>query len=334
MKNKMSNINSKILKFVLIPEITSIIPVIIVIIVAIIGNPAFLNPKNLYTLSSTLIGTWGLLAIGQAFIVMSGELDISMGASLSFAGMMFAFLVKNNVPLGIIILAVIVVCILVSLANALVVLKFNVPAFIATLSMQYICRGLANIFTYGSDISIISSAEDPAIRAFFAFTKLKPLGVSIAAWLFIVLIIIANIIIKKTAFGMKISAVGDNKRAAKTAGIKVTTIKTMCFVIGGIMVSIATIFWIGYYQGFSPGQGLPWTFVAICAVAMGGISLKGGSGSIIGVFFGVFLMALIYNLITLLKVNSNYQNIFMGCFLILAVILDTVRRDKTIGKNI
>ena len=110
--------------------------------------------------------------------------------------------------------------------------------------------------------------------------------------------------------------------------------RTLCFVIAGIMTAVATIIWVGYYSGCTPTQGNPWVFITVAAVAMGGVSLKGGSGSLFGVFFGVLLMALVYNLITLLGINANYQNVFIGVFLALAVVLDTVRREKTLGKNI
>ena len=100
------------------------------------------------------------------------------------------------------------------------------------------------------------------------------------------------------------------------------------------MTALTTIIWLGYYGGCTPVQGNPWCFITVAAVAMGGVSLKGGNGSMFGVFLGVVLMALVYNLITLLNVDPNYQNIFIGIFLVLAVVIDTVRREKTLGKNI
>ena len=325
--------SDKLLKFILIPEVTSIIPVIIVAVIATLLNPIFLRGANLLTLGTSLIGSWGLLAIGQAFIMMAGKLDISMGASLSFAGMVFTYLCRNGAPLGICIVAVFVVCIAVGLLNALMVVKFNVATFIATLSTHYMCKGLANVVNYGADLSF-ATVSTPAVKAFTTFFSSKPLGISMGAWIFIILIFVAQFILKKTSFGRKVFAVGDNDQVAKVAGIRVNRIQTMCYVITGLMVAVATIVWVGYYSGCNPTQGLTWTMVAVSAVAMGGVSLKGGSGSMYGVFFGTLLMALIYNLITLLNVDQNLQNVFIGGFLALAVILDAVRREKTLGKNI
>ncbi|MBQ8506827.1 MAG: ABC transporter permease [Clostridia bacterium] len=333
MANTKKASSGKLLKFILIPEVTSIIPVLIVAIVATILNPIFLRGENLLTLASSLISSWGILAIGQAFIIMSGGLDISIGTTLSFAGMIFCLLARSGMPLAVCILAVFAVCIAMSLLNSLLILKFNVWPFVATMSVQYVGKGLANVVNYGADMSVSYGTSDAIIR----FTELmgrKPLGLSIGAIVFIILIFVAQFILKKTAFGRKVYAVGDNARVAKVAGIRVWRIRTMCFVIAGITTALATIIWVGYYAGCTPTQGNPWSFITIAAVAMGGVSLKGGSGSMFGVFFGVLLMGLVYNLITLLNINSNFQNIFIGVFLALSVVLDTVRREKTLGKNI
>jgi len=333
MANTKKASSGKLLKFILIPEVTSIIPVLVVAIAATILNPIFLRTENLLTLASSLISSWGILAVGQAFIIMSGGLDISLGTTLSFAGMIFCFLARKGMPLAVCILGVVAVCIAMSLLNSLLILKFNVWPFVATMSVQYVGKGLANVVNYGADLSISYGTSDGILR-FTEFMQKKPFGLSIGAIVFIILILVAQFILKKTAFGRKVYAVGDNARVAKVAGIRVWKIRTMCFIIEGLATAIATIIWVGYYSGCTATQGNPWSFITIAAVAMGGVSLKGGSGSMFGVFFGVLLMGLVYNLITLLNINSNFQNIFIGAFLALSVVLDTVRREKTLGKNI
>ena len=333
MADKKKASSGKLLKFVLIPEVTSIIPVLVVAIIAAVLNPIFLRKENLLTLASSLIASWGLLAVGQSFIIMSGGLDISVGTTLSFAGMVFCKLARSNASLGVCVLAVFGVCIAMALLNALLILKFDVWPFVATMAVQYVGKGLANVVNSGAELSVSYGVRDGVIK----FTNLmgkKPLGFSIGAIVFIVMIFLAQFILKKTSFGRKVYAVGDNRRVAKVAGIRVARIRTMCFIIEGLLCALATIIWVGYYSGCTPAQGNPWSFITIAAVAMGGVSLKGGSGSMFGVFFGVMLMGLVYNLITLLGINSNFQNIFIGVFLALSVVLDTVRREKTLGKNI
>lgn len=325
--------SGKLLRFILIPEVTSIIPVVLVVMIASMLNPVFLRKENLLTLATSLIASWGLLAIGQAFVIISGGIDISLGTTLSFGGMLFCFLARNGFSLWLCILAVFVVCIAMSLLNSLLILKFDVTPFVATLSVQYVGKGLANVVNYGADMSI-SYGTRPEIQRFSQIMSQKIGGLSIGAIVFILMIFVAQFLLKRTSFGRKVYAVGDSPRVAKVAGIRVWKVRTMCFVIAGIMTAIATIIWVGYYSGCTPTQGNPWVFITVSAVAMGGISLKGGSGSMFGLFFGVLLMGLVYNLITLLGVDSNFQNVFIGIFLALAVVLDAVRREKTLGKNI
>ena len=330
MKKKSSG---KLLSFILIPEVTSIIPVIVVALVATILNPIFLRSENLLTLMSTLIASWGILTVGQAFVIMSGGLDISVGNTFTLAGMLFCYLARNNSPLILCIAVVFAVTIAMSLLNVGLILKFHVAPFVATMSVSFIGKGLSNVVNFGADMSISYGVRDSVLKFCELFGK-KPFGISIAAFVYIALILITQFILKKTMFGRKIYAVGDNPQVAKIAGIRVARIRTLCFVINGIMIGIATILWVGYYSGCTPTQGNPWSFITIAAAAMGGVSLKGGSGSMYGLFCGVLLMALVYNLITLLNVDANLQNIFIGIFLALAVILDSIRKEKTLGKNI
>ena len=325
--------SSRILKFILIPEVTSIIPVIVVSLVAMILNPIFLRKENLLTLMSTLIASWGILTVGQSFVIMSGGLDISVGNTFTLADMLFCYLAHQHTPLPICILAVFVVTIAMSLLNAGLILKFHVAPFVATMSVSFVGKGLSNVVNFGADMSISYGVKD-SILNFCNLLGKKPFGISIAAFVYIALIFIAQFILKKTMFGRKIYAVGDNNQVAKIAGIRVSRVRTICFVINGIMIGIATLLWVGYYSACTPTQGNPWSFITIAAAAMGGISLKGGSGSMFGLFCGVLLMALVYNLITLLNVDTNLQNIFIGIFLAMSVILDSIRREKTLGKNI
>jgi len=330
---KKSKGSGKLLKFILIPEVTSIVTVLAVIIIATAINPIFLRRENLLTLTSSLIASWGILAIGEALLIMSGGLDVSMGNIMTFAAMMFCFLARSGCPLWLCIVVVFAIAIAMELVNGLLILKFGVAPFIATMSMQFVGEGLSNVVNYGADLKYTMGASDVFIK-FNDFFSARPLGLSIGAIVFIVLIFVTQFMLKKTAFGRQLYAVGDNSRVARVAGIRVVRVRTVCFVIAGFLIGLTALLWVGYYGGCTPTQGNPWTFITIAAAAMGGISLRGGSGSMFGLFFGVVLMGLVHNLITLLGIDSNFQNIFIGCFLALSVVLDTVRREKTLGKNI
>ena len=333
MAEKKSTGNSKLLKFILIPEVTSIATVLIVAVIAAVLNPVFLRAENLLTLTSSLIASWGIIAIGEALLIMSGGLDVSLGNIMTFAAMMFCYLARKNCPLWICIAVVFAIAICMELVNGLLILKFGVAPFVATMSMQFVGEGLSNVVNYGADLKYTMGASEVFLK-FNELLAARPLGLSIGAIVFVVLIFVTQFILKKTAFGRQIYAVGDNPRVARVAGIRVVRVRTACFIIAGFLTGLAAVLWVGYYGGCTPTQGNPWTFITIAAAAMGGISLRGGSGSMFGLFFGVVLMGLVYNLITLLGIDSNFQNIFIGCFLALSVVMDTVRREKTLGKNI
>ena len=333
MAEKKSTGNGKLLKFILIPEVTSIATVLIVAVIAAVLNPVFLRPENLLTLTSSLIASWGIIAIGEALLIMSGGLDVSLGNIMTFAAMMFCYLARNGWPLWLCIAVVFAIAICMELVNGLLILKFGVAPFVATMSMQFVGEGLSNVVNYGADLKYTMGASETFLK-FNELLAARPLGLSIGAIIFVVLIFVTQFILKKTAFGRQIYAVGDNPRVARVAGIRVVRVRTACFIIAGFLTGLAAVLWVGYYGGCTPTQGNPWTFITIAAAAMGGISLRGGSGSMFGLFFGVVLMGLVYNLITLLGIDSNFQNIFIGCFLALSVVMDTVRREKTLGKNI
>ena len=326
---------NSLLNFILIPEVTAIIPPVVVAIIASILNPAFLSSSNLSTLASAMIGSWGILAVGQSFNIMVGELDIAIGATFTFAGMIFCYLLRLNLSLVLVCLITIILCMAIQLLTIQIVMKFEISSFITTLATSYIWKGLSNVVNYGADLSIAKVASKaPEIKAFCDFCSLEPLGISMLFWVFIAFILMGQFVLKKTNFGMQVYAVGDNKKVASIAGLRVKKIKSICFLISGFLIGINTCLWCGMYNGIGANQGAPWGFITIAAVAMGGTSFSGGSGSMFGTFFGVMLMALVYNLITLLKIDLNYQNIFIGVFLMLATILDVVRKNYTIGKNI
>lgn len=320
-------------KIVNMPEITSIVPFVLTVIIAAILNPIFFKPANLLTMAGSIIGSWGILAVGQAFIIIVGEIDLSMGTTLGLAAILMSWAAVNGLAPAVCVGIAFLLPVLVNLINGLVVTKLKVPVFIATLGMNFICKGLAKVVNYGATIQMY--ATDYAWTKPFCDALAKgPLGLSWSFWAFLVLLIVGQIILKKTVFGRKVFAVGDNRNVAKVSGIKVDNMKLACFLILGVCVGIASVLWTGYFAGARPDHGTGWEFIAIVSCALGGVSLVGGKGSMLGVLFGVLSMAVIYNLITLLRVNENYQNILIGLFLAASVILDVIRREKTIGKNI
>ena len=243
MKKKKQKANEILLKIINIPEITAIVPLIILVVVTSSLNPVFLKPANLATLGGITIGCWGLYAIGQAFVIIVGEIDLSMGAVFAFAAIFLSFMISKGVPLFLSILLTFCITVGFELINAFVVLKLNVPVFIATLGMQYIAKGLAKVVNSGAALSIYSCGQ-PFVKEYCDTLSYKLFGVSIAFLSFIVLIFVAQFVLQRTSFGRRVFAVGDNKKVARMAGIPVEKVKMQCFVIVGVLIGLASVLWV------------------------------------------------------------------------------------------
>ena len=186
------------LKVLNIQEITALVPLVVLVLTATLLNPVFLRPGNLATLGGAIIGSWGLFAIGQAFIIIVGEIDLSMGAVLAFSSISFSYMLQSGMNIFLAIIITFAISVACEMINAFVVLKLNVPVFIATLGMQYICKGLAKVVNYGAAVAIYSVSDQT--KEFCNILSEKPLGLSLSFICFIVLIVIAQFVLKKTRF--------------------------------------------------------------------------------------------------------------------------------------
>lgn len=185
------NIGGKIVRS---QEITSFVPFFIIVVVATVLNPVFLRGSNLSVMATTMMAMWGILSVAQGFVVLVGEIDISIGTMFGFASMLLAVLTAEGVALGLGMVCVFVVTIGLSLVNAFTVIKLRVPVFIATIGMMFICKGLAKVVNFGAAKSIytIERAKD-----YMEFGSAKLFGMSWAFIIFITLIIIGRFLLSK-----------------------------------------------------------------------------------------------------------------------------------------
>lgn len=327
---KTGNAGLRIIKRIFeIQEVNTILPVLVLIVVAIIFNPDFVTPLNLAAIGRRM-SMWGLVAIGEALIIMTGNFDISIGAMVALDCTFFAVAATTwHIPLVIAILLSILLSVLFSAISGLVVVKLKINSFLTTIAMLFICRGLARTLTYSRPVPI-APAQGSAL--FLHFGQAEPLKMSWNFFLFIALIIIFQVILKKTAYGRKIYATGDNANVARLSGINTDTIKISMFIISGVMVGLASVFLTAKEAMGNPVWGMGWELQAIAAVAIGGISLIGGAGSMIGLLIGVIMMQVIGNILILLQINLNMQSVVLGVIMILATILDLKRRNRILGK--
>jgi ribose transport system permease protein len=306
-------------KIFLTPEVGVFIPILILGIVTTIFNPVFITRRYLASILTSSVSI-GAAALGEALVIMCGEIDLSLGYVGCLSGIMCgrAFMAWgfDLAP------AIILGCVsgfVIGGITGFIVTKVGITSWITTLATQFVCMGLAITITQGYPQDI----DSPAL---LDFTLAQPLGLSWLFFMFIAIILILDFVIRKTNFGYELRAVGGNKEAAEMAGIDAKKIKWLAFALAGLFAAFGGLFDVLQSSTASATFGAGREFRAITCCAIGGISMLGGAGSIYGVALGVLLLQTLLYCLRLFGLNINLQLILIGMILILAVVLDMQRK--------
>ena len=315
--NKKIGIGSVAGRLLFSPEVTVLIPIIILGLITTLKNPLFLSWQNFSVMLKALIFL-AFAAMGQAIVIMSGEIDLSVGANAGFSGTIFAVF-ATNFGFGIIpsLLAGLLAGMLIGFINGYLVSSFGLVNFITTLATMFVCQGLSVTLSEGEPIMVPSY--------YLKFALKKPLGLS---WLFVIFVgffIVIEILIRFSTVGRRLKAVGGNSEASLMAGINKKKVKWLAYVVSGFLCGIAGIMMVIGSGATHPEFGVGLEFRAIAACAVGGIALSGGKGSILGVGFGVLLLQILANTLQLLKVENNWQLVVIGLILICAALIDNYK---------
>jgi ribose transport system substrate-binding protein len=279
----------------------------------IIATPLFQQPTNLLNILITA-AVVTLLAIGQTYVIILAEIDLSVGAVLGFSAMSSAMVMREHGPL--VGLAVgLAVGAGAGLVNGLLVTKTRMPSFIATLATMSIFSGLALQLSQGNPVGVASNA-------FLAMGQGKILGIANPIWIMLVVAVVAGYVLARTRFGRELYATGDNAEAARLSGISVDRVKILAFMISGLLAAIAGFILTARLGTAQPTAGNGLELAAIAAVIIGGTSLAGGRGAIVGTFIGGILLATIDNGLNLLNVSPFLQSVVKGLVILIAVYLD------------
>jgi len=266
------------------------------------------------------------LSIGLTLVILSGGIDLSVGAVLALAGAIAAQLLKTGVPLpawGVhldftvagAVAAGVAVGGLLGFANGIAITRLLLPPFVATLAMLSIARGLTLLWTGGFPITGL----DPAFGFIGTGTWL---GVPMPVWIVAVLAVAASVVCRRTPFGRHLYAVGGSERAARLTGLRVERIKVAVYVLGGALSGLAGIMVTARLDSAQPNAGLGYELDAIAAVVIGGTSLAGGRGSIAGTVLGCLIIGVLNNGLALLNVSPFWQQVIKGLVIVAAVALD------------
>ena len=280
-------------------------------------SPYFLTSKNIFNVlrQFSLIG---ILAIGQAFIIITAGIDLSVGATVAITACIAAMLTVSGMSPIMVLLLTLVLGAVVGCINGLLITKIKINPFIVTMGMMSVIRGATLLITDGLPINFESSL------AYLGngYIGLVPVPVII---MFLV-VAIGYVFANNTLTGRNIYAVGNNQRAAILSGIRADRVKLLVYVIMGLLAGLCGIMLAGNLNSADPSFGTGYEMDVIAAVVIGGVSLAGGQGSIIGVIIGAALMGVLRNGFVLLGISAYWQTVTIGLVIILAVAMDSLRR--------
>lgn len=300
---------------------------VILFLVFSFASPYFFTFSNLVgILVATSVN--GLLAIGVTFIIISGGIDLSVGTVMTLCSVMAGVFVTYwglPIPLGI--LAAILTGVAAGSVNGLLVSKLKIPPFIATLGMLNVARGLSLVITDLSPIYFPLDIGWNEIAMGSILGKVIPgFNIPNAVLVMFGAAIIAGLLLSKTILGRYTFAIGSNEEAARLSGLNIVLWKTMIYAVGGIFVGLGGVIMAARLNSAQPALGHGYELDAIAAAVIGGVSLSGGEGSMLGTIIGAFIISTLTNGLRILSVPQEWQIVVTGLIIILAVYLDIIRR--------
>ncbi|WIF95449.1 ribose ABC transporter permease [Caminicella sporogenes] len=307
---------SKVMKY------KSIIGLVLFSIIISILNPRFLTVGNILNiLRQTSINS--IIAAGMTFVILTGGIDLSVGSILALTGAYAASMVSAGLNPFLAVIITLVIGAVIGILNGVIISKGKVQPFIATLAIMTFARGATLVFTNGKPISIgyEKNAE--------IFSKLGSgyfLQIPIPIYIMILVFALGYYILKHTRLGRYIYALGGNEEATKLSGISTDNIKLYVYGISGLLSALAGIIITARLSSAQPTAGTGYELDAIAAVVLGGTSLAGGVGSILGTIIGALIIGILNNALNLMDVSSYYQFLAKGLVILVAVLLD--RKQK------
>jgi erythritol transport system permease protein len=311
------------------------IALIVLLLVFTALSPGFMQLGNIEIMAKqTAINA--ILAIGMTFVILTGGIDLSVGSVVGLTAMIAGLLINEGLaigPLGATVYPHTWMVMVISLAagalvgavNGLIITRFNVAPFITTLGMLYVARGMAGLLNNGNTFPNLVGRPDLGNTGYAELGTGGLLGISYAIWIMVVFALVAWFVTTRTPFGRAVYAVGGNERSAELSGVRVKRTKLIVYVISGFCAATVGLIISSQLVAAHPATGEFFELNAIAAVVLGGTSLAGGRGSIIGTLIGAFVIGVLTVGLNQLGVSSFWQQIIKGCVIVLALIIDQLQ---------
>jgi ribose/xylose/arabinose/galactoside ABC-type transport system permease subunit len=319
------------------------IALILVIVVFALLTPDYLSSENLEIMTKH-VAIWAILAIGQTFVILSAGIDLGVGSIVGLTAMIAGALINVGIripELGVIIYPHTWTVIVISLIagtimgaiSGLIITRYGVAPFIATLGMLYIARGFAGIINNGYTFpNLVGNAQFGNT----GFEKLGAgglLGINYSIWIMVLFALVAYLVATRLPFGKHVYAIGGNEHSAELSGVPVKSAKVLVYMISGFCSAMVGLIISSQLVAAHPATGTGYELTAIAAVVLGGTSLMGGRGSIGGTIIGAFVIGLLNDGLVMVGVSSFWQGVVSGVVIVLAVSIDefTARMQKRIA---
>jgi ribose transport system permease protein len=300
------------------PESAILLALLVIMVAIAVVAPNFVAGSNLHQVSRQ-ISFVAIVALGELFVILHGGIDLSVGSIMGLAGMVAAYCMKAGIDPVLSVLIGTGAGVAMGAINGALIAFVRIAPFIVTLGMLSFASGLVLGVTKGWPVTKMP-------ESFLPIAQGSLLGVPIPVWIMFVLAAVAHTVLTYTAFGRRIYALGGNEQATFLSGINVRRIKFSLYLISAGCASIAGIILLARFNSAQPDTGKGWELNAIAAVVIGGASLSGGSGTVLGVLIGACIMGVIQNGLVLMKISSYWHTAIIGVIIVLAAVLDRVKR--------
>nr|WP_188093809.1 MULTISPECIES: ribose ABC transporter permease [Streptococcus] len=304
-------------------ELTTVIALIILMAVITIINSNFLTANNLLNLLLQVTSN-ALIAFGMTFVILTGGIDLSVGSILALSSALTAGLLGSGMPVTLAILISLILGCILGMMNGLLISYGKLAPFIVTLATMTIFRGATLVYTNGNPIT--KGLSDTFLFQFLGQGYI--VGIPFPVIIMFIVFIVLYVLLHKTAFGKSVYAIGGNEKAAYISGVKLNKVKIIIYSISGMMASISGLIITSRLSSAQPTAGASYEMDAIAAVVLGGTSLSGGKGRILGTLIGALIIGVLNNGLNIIGVSAFWQQVVKGVVILIAVLIDRFKVVK------
>jgi ribose transport system permease protein len=304
-----------------VPELSLLILLLVAFTGFTLVNSGFASGPNIQSLFLTIAYT-GIVMVGQAVLMIAGEFDLSVGSVAGMAAIIGGLLMTEmGLPVPVAIVGAIAAGGLIGLMNGVITVKVGIPAFVTTLSMLFVAKGIGYVLSGGDPVYPLP--KDVGVLA-----RTDILGIPSSIWVFLLVVLVADLAMRHTTLGRVVYATGGNPLTARLAGIRTARVKTLAFILCGSLAAFGGLLLVSRLERADASIGLGWELNVIAACVVGGVAIGGGAGTVLGAFLGLVLLQGVVQGLVIIGVDASLQPVVAGVVLIAAASFDLYRRRR------